>query len=57
MKLYNKVKDSSEAVVLEEGGALYYGVDVDWIHNWRDFCTKGTKMPGRISNQELVNLI
>lgn len=57
MKIYSKIKDSSEAIENEDGGAIYYGIEVDWVNSWRDFAINGAKMPGRITNQPLVDKI
>ena len=57
MQIYGKIKDSSEAIENEDGGAVYYGIDVNWVDEWREFIMNKGKMPGRITNQALVDKI
>ena len=57
MQIYRDIKDSSEAVENEDGGAVYYGIDCGWVDEWREFIMNRGKMPGRITNQDLVDKI
>jgi hypothetical protein len=57
LKMFGDLRSVTEAVVSESGAAVFYAVALDWILEWRDFCEKKAKRPGRIINVPLMGTI
>ena len=55
--IYHKVSHITDALLHEDGSAIFYAVEIEWVYQWRDFCQNNGKRPGPITNSPLMNLI